>query len=299
MSNVNDMRIFAAEQIEVPDDFPGILKNFIKEVVRKKPEEQEFISFSRQYFEDLLKERGYFDAPNRDKVEFTTKQFYLQDKTRFKEIYKMGETIGFGGLSTTRKCYHRITGEVRAVKVTKKEDMEDGDRRKLLKEIEILKELDHPSIARVIDIYEDERKFYFVQEYLSGGGLFDSLIQNVGFSEHASAMIMKQLLSAIAYLHSKKIAHRDIKPENIIFVSNDALNIKLLDFGNSRKMGENQGMQGVYGTAYYVAPEVLYGNYNEKCDVWSIGVILYMLLSGNPPFNGSSDVQILQAVKNG
>lgn len=209
----------------------------------------------------------------------------------------MGETIGFGGLSTTRKCYHKMTKEVRAVKVTKKEDLEYGERNKLLAEIEILKELDHPSIARVIDIYEDKKKFYFVQEYLAGGGLFDSLIQNVGFTEYASAVIIKQLLSAVAYLHSKNIAHRDIKPENILFCSNDALNVKLLDFGNSRKMGENEGMQGVYGTAYYVSPEVLKGKYNEKCDVWSVGVILYMLLSGNPPFNGRSDVEILEAVK--
>lgn len=202
----------------------------------------------------------------------------------------MGETIGYGGLSTTRKCYHRMTGEVRAVKVTKKEDLEFGERQKLLQEIEILKELDHPSIARVIDIFEDKKKFYFVQEYLSGGGLFDSLIQNVGFTENASATIIRQVLSAVAFLHSKKIAHRDIKPENILFESNDALNVKLLDFGNSRQMGENEAMHGVYGTAYYVAPEVLEGRYDEKCDIWSIGVILYMLLSGNPPFNGNSDL---------
>lgn len=103
----------------------------------------------------------------------------------------------------------------------------------------------------------------------------------------------------MAYLHSKKIAHRDIKPENVLFVSNDSLDVKLLDFGNSRKMGENQGMNGVYGTAFYVAPEVHAGKYTEKCDMWSVGVILYMLLSGNPPFNGSSDLHILQAVKNG
>lgn len=157
--------------------------------------------------------------------------------------------------------------------------------------------MDHPSIARVIDIYEDKKKFYFVQEYMAGGGLFDSLIHNVGFTEHASAVLIKQILSAVAYLHSKKIAHRDIKPENILFVSNDALNVKLLDFGNSRKMGENEAMSGVYGTAYYVAPEVLQGNYTEKCDVWSVGVILYMLLSGNPPFNGRLDVEILNNVK--
>ena len=299
MSNVKDMRIFAAEQIEVPDDFPGILKNFLKEVVRRQPGEEDHVSFSRQYFEDLLRERGYFNAPTRDKVEFTTKEFYLSHQLKFKEQYKMGETIGYGGLSTSRKCYHRLTGEVRAVKVTKKEDLEYGERQKLLEQIEILKELDHPSICRVIDIFEDRKKFYFVTEYLSGGGLFNSLITNVGFTENASAIIMKQLLSAVAYLHSKQIAHRNIHPENVLFQSNDALNIKLLDFGSSRKMGENEAMHGVYGTAYYVAPECLEQDYDEKCDIWSVGIILYMLLSGKPPFNGTSDVQILEEVKKG
>jgi hypothetical protein len=80
----------------------------------------------------LLRDRGYFDAPVRSKVEFTTKEFYLSHNLKFKEQFKMGETIGYGGLSTTRKCYHRMTGEVRAVKVTKKEDLEYGERRKLL-----------------------------------------------------------------------------------------------------------------------------------------------------------------------
>ena len=166
-------------------------------------------------------------------------------------------------------------------------------------EIEILKELDHPSVCRIIDIFEDRKKFYFVQEYLSGGGLFESLIQNVGFTENACAAIIKQVLSAVHYLHSKNIVHRDIKPENIIFETNDALNVKLMDFGNSRKMGENESLNGVYGTAYYVAPEVLDGNYDNKCDVWSVGVILYMLLSGCPPFTGNSDVQIIESVRQG
>ena len=162
MSNVKDMRIFTAEQIDVPDEFPGILKNFIKEVVRRQPGDEEYVSFSRQYFEDMLRERGYFDAPVRQKVEFTTKEFYLSHQLKFKETYRMGEIIGNSGLSTSRKCYHRMTGEVRAVKVTKKEDLEYGERQKLLQEIEILKQLDHPSICRVIDIFEDKKKFYFV-----------------------------------------------------------------------------------------------------------------------------------------
>lgn len=107
----------------------------------------------------------------------------------------------------------------------------------MLQEIEILKELDHPSICRVIDIFEDKKKFYFVQEYLAGGGLFDSYIHNVGFTENASAIIIKQVLSAANFLHSKNIVHRDIKPENVLFESNDQLNVKLLDFGQSRKIG--------------------------------------------------------------
>jgi len=85
MANVKEMRIFAAEQIDVPDEFPGILKNFIKEAVRKQPNEEEFITFSRQYFQDMLNERGYFNAPVREKVEFTTKEFYLSHQLKFKE----------------------------------------------------------------------------------------------------------------------------------------------------------------------------------------------------------------------
>ena len=100
-----------------------------------------------------------------------------------------------------------------------------------------MKKLDHPSICRVIDIFEDPKKFYFVQEYLSGGGIFGQLITGVGFTENAAATIMKQLLSAVAYLHSENIAHRNIHPENILFQSSDALNVKLLDFGSSRKIG--------------------------------------------------------------
>ena len=299
MASIKDMHIFAAEQIEVPDDFPGILKNFIKEVVRKQPSQEEFYTMSRQYFENKLNERGFFNAPDRQKVEYTTKEFYLSHQLKFKEQYKMGEAIGYGGLSTTRKCYHKMTNETRAVKVTKKEDLEYGERERLYKEIEILKELDHPSICRVIDIFEDQKKFYFVQEYLSGGGIFDSLVQNVGFNEKSAAVIIRQVLSAVAYLHSKNISHRDIKPENIMFESNDSLNVKLLDFGNSRKMGVNHAMTGVYGTAYYVAPEVLTGNYDERCDIWSVGVILYFLLSGMPPFNGNNDQDVLEAVKTG
>ena len=110
---------------------------------------------------------------------------------------------------------------------------------------------------------------------------------------------MKNICSAVGFLHSKNIAHRNIHPENILFESNDALNVKILDFGSARKIGQNESVHGVYGTAYYVAPECLVGDYDEKCDVWSVGIIMYMLLSGKPPFDGQSDLHILEAVKSG
>jgi serine/threonine protein kinase len=111
----------------------------------------------------LLKERGYFEAPVREKVEFTTKEFYLSHQFKFKEEYRMGEVIGFGGLSSTRKCYNRITGECRAVKVTKKEDLEFGERKKLLQEIEILKEFRDKNPKRLLN-YSNEMILYSVNK---------------------------------------------------------------------------------------------------------------------------------------
>ena len=103
---------------------------------------------------------------------------------------------------------------------------------------------------------------------------------------------MKQLLSAVAYCHAKKIVHRDLKPENLLIVKPNTYDIKVIDFGLSRSFESNQSMYARMGTPFYIAPEVLKKKYNEKCDVWSCGVILYILLSGNPPFNGKNDQQI-------
>lgn len=139
------MRIFAAEQIEVPDAFPGILKNFVKEVVRAQPDE--IISFSRQYFEDLLKVRGNFEAPQRERVEMNPKEFYLKHQDNIKDHYELHEVIGEGALSRVRRGVHKQSKVTRAIKVVRKEDLEFGERRKLLEEIELLKELDHINIG--------------------------------------------------------------------------------------------------------------------------------------------------------
>jgi calcium-dependent protein kinase len=112
--------------------------------------------------------------------------------------------------------------------------------------------------------------------------------------------VTKQVLSAVAYCHEKRVAHRDLKPENILIDSKQKGAIKVIDFGTSHLYGkDDHKMHQMYGTAYYIAPEVLLGNYTEKCDMWSIGVILFIMLSGKPPFFGSSDTEILNKVATG
>lgn len=134
---------------------------------------------------------------------------------------------------------------------------------------------------------------------MEGGELFDEIQRKGNFSEKTAAKVMAQLLSAVVYCHERKVVHRDLKPENILLENNsaDQLSLKVIDFGTAQVFSSSTKLRVTTGTAYYIAPEVLQKNYNEKCDVWSCGVILYILLSGTPPFNGQTDEEILQAVK--
>ena len=166
-------------------------------------------------------------------------------------------------------------------------------------EIDILKNLDHPNILRLYEVFEDAKNIYLVTELCNGGELFDEIVSRTRFGERDAANVIKQLISAISYCHSKKVCHRDLKPENILIDNKESLTIKLIDFGTSQRFEDEEKMELVLGTAYYIAPEVLKGEYDEKCDVWSIGVILYILLSGEPPFPGGDDKEILRSVIQG
>ena len=137
------------------------------------------------------------------------------------------------------------------------------------------------------------------RRFVEGGELFEELQRRKVFSEQHAADIIRQLLSAVVYCHERKIVHRDLKPENILIESctEDRINIKVIDFGTAEAFTSNTKMRQTMGTPYYIAPEVIQKNYNEKCDVWSCGVILYILLSGFPPFNGRNDEEIMRAVK--
>lgn len=132
-------------------------------------------------------------------------------------------------------------------------------------------------------------------ENLEGGELFDKITEQEYFDEKNAWIVMKNCLEAVNYLHKKQCVHRDLKPENILFDKNGVL--KIADFGTSKY--NTKHMNDVQGTAYYIAPEVLKGDYDDKCDVWSLGVILYVLLSGYPPFGGSCNEDILEIVSRG
>lgn len=153
--------------------------------------------------------------------------------------------------------------------------------------------------------YLDERNYYIASECLHGGELFDKIIERQRFSEDETAVIVEQVLMALTYIHSKGIVHRDIKPENILFSKQQDESygcIRLIDFGLASKKDCYGKLYGRYGTCYYIAPEVVRDTetgYDEKCDIWSIGIIMFLLLFGYPPFSGENDDMIMQSVVNG
>lgn len=181
-----------------------------------------------------------------------------------------------------------------AIKAINKIRLQSSVLHTLRNEINIISSLDHPNIVKYYETYESPNHIYLITEYVPGGELFVRLTEGsrAEFDEKKCARIMKQLLLAVNYLHSKNIAHRDLKPENILFSKDD--NIKLIDFGLSKPSMNLNGSKAkfgtVVGTPYYLAPEVLKGDYNKECDCWSLGVIMYVILTGILPFHGDNPV---------
>lgn len=178
--------------------------------------------------------------------------------------------------------------------------IDESETERFLTEINILKIMDHPNIVKLYEVFQDKKYYYLVTELCTGGELFDRLSKDDIMDEKDSANIMKQLLSAIVYCHSKNVVHRDLKPENLLLESpDDNTRIKVIDFGTSQIFNPTKKMTVKIGTPYYIAPEVLSQSYTEKCDVWSCGIILYILVCGYPPFVGKNDYDIMNKIKKG
>ena len=186
-----------------------------------------------------------------------------------------------------------------AIKTISKESLGE-EKLLLLREVDIFTNLDHPNIVKFFEVYQDEQFFHIAMEFCSGGELLEKLSREEMFSEAETKRIMFQALSAVKHLHEKGIVHRDLKLENFLFENEkpDAA-IKLIDFGLAKRYDPvRKNLRTVVGTPYYVSPELLTGNYNEKCDEWSLGVMMFIMLTGEPPFNGEDDAEIFKAVSN-
>lgn len=188
---------------------------------------------------------------------------------------------------------HRSTSDERAVKVMNVDRVTSYYLRKLHTEISILKEVDHPNIIKLHEVFFGRRSVYLVTDLCRGGELFELLSsgknQGFVFREDRAASLLRDMLRAVKYLHSKGIVHRDLKLENFLFEGDSSSSpLVLIDFGLSKHFDSHERMRQRVGSCYYTAPEVLSGDYDYRCDIWSLGVICYMLLSGTPPFGGKT-----------
>jgi len=199
-------------------------------------------------------------------------------------------------------------GNKYAVKVVENNSLGDEENLDALEtEIAILRKLDHPHIVALKEVVVTEKETYIVMELLSGGELFNRIVEQGRFSEQAAAALFAQILLSMEYLHSLNIVHRDVKPENILYVKEGSVEIKLIDFGYAGVWEASKQLTGLCGTPDYVAPEVLtwYEDdengtpYGKGSDLWSLGVLLYVILSGCSPFAADEEEAILQLVNDG
>lgn len=219
--------------------------------------------------------------------------------------YTMGEELGRGRFSIVQSALHLKENAHYAVKVVENTSLSDEENLEALEtEIKILRQLRHPHIVSLKEVVTSSQNTYIVMELLSGGELFQRIVDQGCFSEKDAAALFAQIILSMDYLHSMNIVHRDVKPENILYVASKSNDIKLIDFGYAGVWAPDRPLTGLCGTPDYVAPEVLtwydddeHGTpYGKGSDLWSLGVLLYVILSGCSPFCADEEEQLLKQV---
>eukprot|EP00531_Pseudo-nitzschia_arenysensis_P015791 CAMPEP_0116133944 /NCGR_PEP_ID=MMETSP0329-20121206/10384_1 /TAXON_ID=697910 /ORGANISM="Pseudo-nitzschia arenysensis, Strain B593" /LENGTH=343 /DNA_ID=CAMNT_0003628625 /DNA_START=500 /DNA_END=1531 /DNA_ORIENTATION=- len=221
---------------------------------------------------------------------------------RFEELYRLKGVLGTGAFSTVRMGYHRSNRDITyAVKCVNRKKLTEEDEAALLDEVSILKEMKHLHIIRLYDFFKDPQTYYLVMEEMTGGELFDRIVAKAYYNEKEARDTCMILIEAVGYMHKNNVAHRDLKPENLLLVSKkDDSQVKIADFGFAKKVYEENTLSTQCGTPGYVAPEILEGNkYDQRADMWSVGVILYILLGGYPPFIESTQRELFRKIKRG
>eukprot|EP00300_Choanocystis_sp_HF-7_P025700 c2780_g1_i2.p1 GENE.c2780_g1_i2~~c2780_g1_i2.p1 ORF type:complete len:339 (-),score=78.46 c2780_g1_i2:102-1118(-) len=204
--------------------------------------------------------------------------------SKIEDVYQVGKLLGKGGFAQVRLGVNPHTKAEVALKMIKTEVFKKHEAQTLA-EVEVLQQMDHESIVKVFEVVYTPKHFVIVMELLRGGELFDRIVAREYYSEQDARVFCRQLLDAIAYMHDRNVVHRDLKPENIIYATEDANSpFKITDFGFAEVMKDKK-LTASCGTPEYVAPEILLGKpYTQTVDLWSFGVIVYILLSGYPPF---------------
>ena len=329
----------------------GIIESCKQHVICCNKEEKEQESDTDEYSESIS---NYQNSDNEDannkypndliNIKVNSNDLVLEHQTSPYVNYQELMTLGSGAYGTVKKvCLIKNPSTVRAMKIIPKENfLENIDSTKLIDEIRILKNLDHPNIMKIYEFYVDKDNFYIISDFCDQGDLFRKLEKLGKMNEIVVKFIMDQILNAVAYLHSKNVLHGDIKLENILLYTasndkcrrftsinmdindlvdlqdeinransvtkrsknflNDMLNyeVKLIDFGCSKYFVDkkkHKNLSGIIGTALYCSPEVVDDLYDEKIDEWSCGVLMYILLCGEPPFRGKTEEEIFEKIK--
>ncbi|KAJ3217855.1 calcium calmodulin-dependent protein kinase type 1G [Dinochytrium kinnereticum] len=215
-------------------------------------------------------------------------------------MFQVGEVLGQGSFATVKRVIRRADGCVFAARILGKHDTK-GTERDIRSEITILKRIQHPGIIGLVGLYESVDDWYIVTEIAEGGELFHRIREQGHFSERSAALIMKQLLNAVAYIHGEGIVHRDLKPENILLMKNeDDPRVAITDFGLATEVRTDNSLTHPCGSAAYISPESLKDcGYGRPADVWSLGVIAYILLCGYQPFWSERQYDLFVMVMNG
>ncbi|XP_043092733.1 calcium/calmodulin-dependent protein kinase type 1D [Puntigrus tetrazona] len=214
-----------------------------------------------------------------------------------KEMFEFKEVLGTGAFSEVVLAEERSTGKMFAVKCIPKKALK-GKESSIENEIAVLRKIKHENIVALEDIYESSNHLYLIMQLVSGGELFDRIVEKGFYTEKDASTLIRQVLDAVNYLHSMGIVHRDLKPENLLYFNpQDGSKIMISDFGLSKMEGTGDVMSTACGTPGYVAPEVLAQKpYSKAVDCWSIGVIAYILLCGYPPFYDENDSKLFEQI---
>ena len=236
------------------------------------------------------------------KVKYSKDNFIALGSRGLRDFYDCTKKLGKGGYGKVFQVKNKSTNKLYACKKLSKLNIKNV--KKFQNEIEVLMKMDHPNIVKLYEVFESDNSLYLIMEECYGGELFDRILHRINtnnmYTEREACLLMKQIIGAIEYCHNNGIAHRDLKPENLLYLkegSEEDNPLKIADFGLSQSFNLKKMLTSKVGTSYYVPPEILAGNYTEKCDIWSAGIILYILLSGEPPFNGPNDETIFARIK--